>query len=234
MNIPISNRLLACCGFVRPGDRAADVGTDHGYLGIYLLKNGIASHVIAADLNEQPLHNAWSNARRYGVQEQMTFCLSDGFQKLPREFDVGVCAGMGADTMISILRGAPWLAQGEYRLIFQCQSQRHALRRMLPELGWHITREILAKDGKFIYTIMELMPGGEAVTPGQCYISKPLLEAGGPLLPDFYDRILGNLRRTVQGLEKACNHRDHDNLDFYRQALAELEGWEEAIHGNGQ
>ena len=51
MKLPLSNRLLACCQFVRPCDRVADVGCDHGYLGIYLLKNGIASGVIASDVN---------------------------------------------------------------------------------------------------------------------------------------------------------------------------------------
>ena len=58
MKLPISNRLLACASFVRPGSRVADIGTDHGYLGIHLLQQGIAAHVIAADLRESPLQNA--------------------------------------------------------------------------------------------------------------------------------------------------------------------------------
>ena len=36
MKLPLSNRLLTCCGFVRPEDRVADIGCDHGYLGIYV------------------------------------------------------------------------------------------------------------------------------------------------------------------------------------------------------
>ena len=55
MNLPISTRLLACCSFINPGDRVADIGCDHGYLGIYLLKNGLAKSVIAADINRGPL-----------------------------------------------------------------------------------------------------------------------------------------------------------------------------------
>ena len=80
MKIPLSNRLLACCGYVKPGDRVADVGCDHGYLGIYLLKNGIASAVIASDVREMPLQSAIRNAEKFGVKERMAFYLSDGIR----------------------------------------------------------------------------------------------------------------------------------------------------------
>ena len=62
MNLPISKRLLACCNFVCKGDRVADIGCDHGYLGIYLLKNQIASHIYACDINEGPLNAAIFNS----------------------------------------------------------------------------------------------------------------------------------------------------------------------------
>ena len=61
MKIPISARLLACCNFIAPGDRVADVGTDHGYLGIWLLQQGIASSVIASDIVPGPLSAAKNN-----------------------------------------------------------------------------------------------------------------------------------------------------------------------------
>ena len=58
MKVPISNRLLLCAEFVPRGSRAADIGTDHGYLSIYLLREGICPFVTAADLREQPLQKA--------------------------------------------------------------------------------------------------------------------------------------------------------------------------------
>ena len=58
MKLPISKRLLACAAFVEPGQRVADVGTDHGYLAIYLLQSRRASRVLAADVAEQPLARA--------------------------------------------------------------------------------------------------------------------------------------------------------------------------------
>ena len=97
MKLPLSNRLLACCAFVNKGDRIADVGCDHGYLGIHLLTKGIASSIIASDVNDAPLQSAMRNALKYGVREQMTFHLSDGAKNIPRDFDTLVCAGMGGE-----------------------------------------------------------------------------------------------------------------------------------------
>ena len=125
MKIPLSNRLIACCKFVRPGDQVADIGCDHGYLGIHLLKNCNASAVIAADINQGPLQSAMRNAEKFGVKDRMTFYLSDGARNIPRNFDALVCAGMGGDTMVHILEDAPWLRSERYFLVLQCQSKTH-------------------------------------------------------------------------------------------------------------
>ena len=171
MKLPLSDRLLACAAFVRPGDRVADIGCDHGYLSIYLLKNDIASSVIAADINEQPLQSAIHNAEKFGVRDQMTFYLSDGVRNVPRDFDCMVCAGMGGDTMISILEAAPWLRTGSYRLILQCQSKTPMLRQYLSTNGWRIAKETVLRDGRFLYTVMEVCrdPDAPQLSVGACH-----------------------------------------------------------------
>lgn len=213
MKIPLSNRLMTCCEFVRSGDRVADVGCDHGYLGIYLLKEGIASSVIASDVNEMPLHSAVINAAKFGVKDRMKFYLSDGVRSIPRDFDSLVCAGMGADTMISILESAPWLKDRKYRLILQCQSRRPELRRYLNEQGYAILRETLAQDGKFIYPVMEVQYApGQRLQPWEMYITPALVQSGSPLLPAFRQRVVDGLELTVRGLE----HSGGEKLEYYR------------------
>ncbi len=217
MNITLSNRLAACCRFVKPGDKVADIGCDHGYLGIYLLLSGIASSVIASDVNQGPLQSAVLNGEKYGVRDKMCFYLSDGVRSIPREFDCMVCAGMGADTMISILQAAPWLQSCQYRLILQCQSKTHLLRRYLSDTGWHISRESVARDGKFLYTVMEVVfRPGQILTAGQCYLSPALLEEKSPELQDYFHRIVGGLRLAVQG-------KGARNVPEQAAALEELE-----------
>ena len=215
MKLPLSDRLLACCGFVHPGDRVADVGCDHGYLSIHLLQTGIASHVYASDVRPGPLSSAKRNADIYGITEKIAFFLSDGVQNLPRDFDTMVCAGMGGDTMVSILSAAPWLKSDRYRLILQCQSKTPDLRRYLSENGWAISRETVLRDGRFLYTVMEVLWNPEAprLTVGQCYFSPALCRCTAPEAAEYY-------RWVVDGLRLAVQHRpDAEN----QKALAELE-----------
>ena len=215
MNLPISSRLLACAGFVAPGDRVADIGCDHGYLGIYLLQSGIASFMIESDINEGPLQSALHNAHKYGVAEKMSFHLSDGVRNIPRDFDTLVCAGMGADTMVHILESAPWLKDRNYRLVLQCQSKTPMLRRYLSENGWRITEETVLRDGKFLYTVMEVCyaPEHPRLTVGQWYFPPALLENPGQELLSYY-------KWVVDGLKIATEHKDDPEK---KQALAELD-----------
>lgn len=230
MNLPpLSNRLQTCCSFIRKGDRVADVGCDHGYLGIYLLLEGIARSVIAADVNQAPLDCAVKNAKQYGVLQQIRFYLSDGVQNIPRDFDVLVCAGMGADTIISILDSAPWLRDSRYRLILQCQSRRPELRKYLYEKGFSIASETLAEDGKFIYPVMEVVyEPSPALSESELHITPALLRSNSPLLPEFYMRVINGLKKTVDGLSRTGGEK----YEHYRSVLEELLQLEEVIYGN--
>lgn len=208
MKIPISARLLACCNFIAPGDRVADVGTDHGYLGIWLLQQGIASSVIASDIVPGPLSAAKNNAQKFGIADRMEFYLSDGVRSIPRDFDTLVCAGMGADTIVSILEAAPWLKSTKYRLVLQCQSKTPMLRQYLTEQGWRIAEENVLRDGRFLYTVMEVwwQPGYPKLTVGEWYFPPALLENPSKELPEYYQRVLEGLRLTLSHREDpTCN-----------------------------
>ena len=230
MKLPLSNRLLACCDFINKGDRVADVGCDHGYLGIHLLSQGIAGSVIASDVNEGPLQSALRNAHKFGVKEKMSFYLSDGVRNIPRDFDTMVCAGMGADTMMSIIHhSSEWLKDPRYRLILQCQSKRPELRQWLYDEGFRINRETLAKDGKFVYTVMEVVyDPGHPITPAETYITPQLLKDNHPLLPEYYERVKSGIELTISGLKRT----DDERLPFYQTLLSDLIQMEEHIYGN--
>ena len=231
MKLPLSNRLLTCCSFVHPGDRVADVGCDHGYLGIYLLQNRIAASVIESDINEMPLKSARENAAKFGISDRMSFVLSDGVRLIPRDFDCMVCAGMGADTMISILEAAPWLRDSRYRLILQCQSKRPELRKYLADHGFSILRETLAKDGKFLYPVMEACYApGSAPAPWEYYVTPQLIADSSPLLLPFVRRVMGGVEDSLLGLQH--NGGSYQETAEIYEHLKELE--RKLAHDNGK
>ena len=218
MKLPISDRLLACADFVSSGDRIADIGCDHGYLSIHLLLAGVAVSAIASDVKEQPLLSAVRNAEKYGVRDKMEFYLSDGVQNIPRDFDTMVCAGMGADTMISILEAAPWLKDKKYRLILQCQSKTPMLRKYLSDNGYSIIKESVLRDGRFLYTVMDVRfsPDAPRLTPAQCYFPAAMLESPTGEISAYYKWVVDGLRITTE----------HQNDPEKQKILCELLGLE--------
>ena len=220
MKLPISKRLLCCASMVQPGSRVADIGTDHGYLGIYLLQSGAARHVIACDLRKDPLENA----KLFGVDGAMELRLSDGLEKiLPDEVDTVVMAGMGGDLIQKILSQCPWRKREGLQFILQPQSAGNVLRRWLCEDGFEIQREEPVQDGHFLYTVMDIRQGEPApLTPGTEYASPALLASGSPLVGNYLARVENALQETVRGLTNAEKQRP-ERLAYFGQALLEIQ-----------
>ena len=224
-NLPISKRLLKCAELVPPCRTAVDLGTDHGYLGIYLLSTGKCDELIASDLREKPLASARANAAAFGVGARMRFVLSDGFENIgPGSFRTAVLAGMGGDLIANILAAAPWLDGGDYTLILQPQSAANDLRRRLGERGWSIDRECLVRDGRFLYAVLSVRPaGGRPLSPGEQYVSPALRREGDPLFADYLARMRRALALTVAGITQSRDPEDLARAAYYRDALAELQ-----------
>ena len=224
MKLPISARLLACAELIPACETAADIGTDHGYLGVYLLMQGVCSRVIASDLREKPLAKAKENALRFAVADRMTFLRADGFHGFePGSFQTAVLAGMGGDLIARILGDAPWLRSSACTLVLQPQSAEKDLRRWLGENGFEIERERLVRDGGFLYSVMQVVFGrGRALTPGEQYVSPALRREGDPLFPNYLDRVLRALEQTVSGISQSADPADLARAGYFRAALDEV------------
>lgn len=106
--ITLQPRLRLLAEMTPPGGRLADIGTDHGYLPVWLLQEGRIPSAIAADVGAEPLEHARRTAEEYETQG-LDFRLCDGLSGIePEETDTVVIAGMGGETIRDILRAAPW------------------------------------------------------------------------------------------------------------------------------
>lgn len=154
----LTPRLKAIAQQVPLGARLADVGTDHGYLPVWLLMNGRITSAVAADLREGPLERARKTARQYGQSANISFRLCDGLTDItPDEVDTVVMAGMGGETIATILSSAPWTKQK--LLLLQPMTGGSHLRQWLQNNGYAILDEVLAREGKRLYSIWTVRGG---------------------------------------------------------------------------
>ncbi len=146
------SRIAECIGYA---DCVADIGTDHAYLPIALIKQRRAEHVIGLDIREKPLMRAKANIREAGLEDRITLRLSDGAEKLlPGEADLICISGMGGALMGRILADRPEVFQTAKRLYFSPQSELCAFRSLLMKLGYRITDEwMVCDEGKFYFII---------------------------------------------------------------------------------
>lgn len=152
----LSRRLQIVAQAVTPGHRVTDVGTDHGYVPIYLIKNQCCEKAIAMDVNKGPLERAREHIKSEGLTDQIETRLSDGLAMLsPEETDSVVIAGMGGDLICRILGRAPEFFEAKTEFILQPQSEWFKVRHLLHHNGYHIQNEWFVKeDGKY-YVVMK-------------------------------------------------------------------------------
>lgn len=147
----ISERLRAASDLVSQGRRLADVGTDHGYVPIFLVLENRIPSAVAMDINQGPLERARLHIRQYNLEEQIETRLSDGLSALlPGEADSILIAGMGGMLTVRILANGKEALRKAEELILQPQSDIREVRLFLKKNGYRIDREnIVEEDGKF-------------------------------------------------------------------------------------
>lgn len=188
----LSKRLNAVAGLVTEGASVADIGTDHGYIPIYLIEHGISSKVIAMDINQGPLERAREHIREVGLEDQIETRLSDGMEALRAgEVDGIITAGMGGGLVIKILTDYPKITESLKYCILQPQSEIHKVREFLNKQGCKIIEEDMVKeDGKYYPMMKVRMEHGEPEDYQKIdYLyGKRLLEKKHPVLYEYLQR----------------------------------------------
>lgn len=150
---------MAIAGCIDEGASVADIGTDHGFLPVYLAQTGRARKIIASDLSLGSLSSARHSASRYGVTEAVEFRQADGLDGIcENDVDTVVIAGVGGETILDMLSRAPWTVgaarNGRLKLILQAQTKLDVLRDFLRDMGYNISSEQAVVDRGREYVII--------------------------------------------------------------------------------
>lgn len=156
----LTPRLMMIADLVPLSDTVCDIGTDHGYIAIYLAKKGVAKKVIAADIKQGPLNQAKKNIDLFDTSASVETRLSNGFENIGQnEADCAIIAGMGGETIAEILKNE----KGCTHFVLQMQTAHRDLREFLSENGFVIEKESIAREGRKMYTAL-LCTRGEKYT----------------------------------------------------------------------
>lgn len=229
--LELTPRLKAVASFVPKGARLADIGTDHAYLPVSLLLEGRIPSAIAADLRKGPLDRAQATAWEYGCTEKMSFRLCDGLKGIaPDEADAVVIAGMGGETIVSILSAASCIKGKHLSIILQPMSTQPELRRWLWQNGYEIKEEKIAREGKTLYNIFLVISGEpEPMTSAQEWAGRQYQGMDSPLRGQYLDALLGKVERALAGIahsKEGKNSQKYQELERVRDGLQEMkEEW---------
>ena len=160
----LSKRIYALANNVIDGHSIADIGTDHGYVPMLLMKEGRSPHVIMSDISEGSLAKAKETFAAVHLDDKVSesdFRIGDGLQTIEAgEVDEIIIAGLGGHTIKSILADDEQKSRSFGRLILQPRKHSGTLRYYLYTHGWDIESENLAEEGKFACEIITAVPCG--------------------------------------------------------------------------
>lgn len=230
----ISLRLKTVAQALTPGFIPADIGTDHGYVPIYLVKQGVCPKAFAMDINPGPLSRARDHIAKEGLGDRIITRLSNGLEKLdPQEVDSIIIAGMGGALICRILAASPEFMQTGKELILSPQAEWFKVRQFLHEHHYVIKKEwFLKEEGKY-YVVIKARPGddqllckeeklgqtshGDDPSPFDdetCYqYGKYLLEEKNPILFEYLEKERQKMKRILAGLKE----QGKEETDRYRE-----------------
>ncbi len=223
----LSFRLKRIADSIKKCEYLADIGTDHAYIPIYAVQNGIAKKAVAADISEGSCNKARLNVNEHGLTEQIEVRQGDGLDAI-NEYecpDAIVIAGMGGLLMISILKKGIDTALKASQLVLQPQRDIEEVRRFIHSIGFKIADESIFKDSGKFYTLMDCEKGNEAYTELEYMFGRIPLNNGSPVLKEYINAKYNKLMNVLENI--SSNGKEDD--EAYKRLYAEAKMCEEAM-----
>ena len=188
----ISNRLLTIANMIDSQSNVFDVGCDHGLLDIYITLNKKNVKVIATDLRQSALNQAKNNISIHGLDNKIETRISDGISAMKESDDIDtiVLAGMGYQTITSILKENVSKLDNIKNIVVQSNTKVYKIRQAIIKLGFYIEKESLVKDKNIIYVVIKFKKGYKSYSKSQIFMGPCLLENKNDLFYEYYSLFL--------------------------------------------
>lgn len=215
----LSKRLKRIAEHVDKCESVADIGTDHGYIPIYLVKEGICKKAIASDINKGPIEKAKVNVAFEGVLDKVKCLLGPGLNPLKvGEVNGVILAGMGGNLTRDILLADMDKVKKYDFIILQPAQNPEVLREFLYKNDYEIIDEDLIKDEGRFYELFKVKYNENSeklVFEDELeYEVSPLLrEKGHPLFKEFIEEKISRCETILSFIKEdteAAKNRKSD------------------------
>ncbi|NMX54289.1 tRNA (adenine(22)-N(1))-methyltransferase TrmK [Pseudomonas edaphica] len=202
----LSMRLERVAANVPAGARLADIGSDHGYLPVALMRRGVITAAVAGEVATTPFYAAQRTVRDNGLEQHISVRLADGLAAIePGDgiTAISVC-GMGGETIRDILDNGKVHLSGQERLVLQPNGGEQPLRQWLMDNGYRILSEELLRENRFYYEIIVAeRTGAVTYTDQQLYFGPLQMQARSPEFLAKWQRMLRQKHKTLASFEQA-------------------------------
>ena len=223
----LTDRLLKIASLVTEGKRVADIGTDHGYIPVYLLNQCKVPYAILADVNKGPLENARGEVRHNKLLDKVDLRLGSGIEVLVKgEVDEVIIAGMGGILISELLEAKLEVAHSVDKLILQPMQAQNELRKYLLNNGFEILDEVLVKEDFRIYEIIiAKYTGKNTVVSDEIYyeVGTKLIENKDPLLNEFIDKKIYMYNSIIKKIEGKSSEGIEKKIKESKDSIEKLE-----------
>ncbi|MBV4473307.1 tRNA (adenine(22)-N(1))-methyltransferase [Pseudomonas botevensis] len=217
----LSRRLERVAAHVPAGARLADIGSDHGYLPVALMRRGAIAAAVAGEVALTPFRAAQRTVRENDLDEQISVRHASGLAAIEpddRITAISLC-GMGGETIRDILDSGKARLSGEERLILQPNGGEQPLRLWLMENGYRILCEEVLRENRFDYEIIVAERDGPVMYSAEELYFGPLqMQARSPAFVQKWQRMLLLKRQTLAQFAKARKVPEDKAKDIARQA----------------
>ncbi|MEE6657222.1 tRNA (adenine(22)-N(1))-methyltransferase [Pediococcus acidilactici] len=220
----LSPRLKVVASLVPQGSKIADIGSDHAYLAINLVKNQIATAAIAGEVAPGPLTNSKVEIEKNQVSDLIDARLGDGLAILNPEDQVDVIciAGMGGLLIRRILEEGQSKLSGVRRLVLQPNVGEYELREWLINHHYRIVHEDIVAEDYHLYEIIVAEPGEMQLTESELTFGPILMQTTNATYMRKWQRELNRLRGIKDNLEQHPQHGG-DKLTEVTKKIAQIE-----------
>lgn len=199
-------RLERVAAHVPAGARLADIGSDHGYLPVALMRRGAITAAVAGEVALTPFAAAERTVRENGLDPHITVRLANGLAAIQPQDQItaiSIC-GMGGETIRDILDSGKAHLSGEELLILQPNGGEQPLRQWLMDNGYRIVCEELLRENRFDYEIIVAEHAGPVTySPEELYFGPLQMQTRSPAFLLKWQRILRQKQKTLSQLTRA-------------------------------